>query len=162
MPRTATNSRPAACTTSAAVRHNAVDPALEIFSSAHEARRTIARIHRDLTALAGIVAHNEACARQLAGFLEPIENNLALAERTGVPLAEVRDITNRKDVGRRAALALDCLAQPARDGEHQAARAALHDIFATFGAEVFEGAIYERVGKRRLERLTAEHAAWAR
>lgn len=152
---------PPACTTALAVHTEALEPTLNILARAHTARRLIATIHAATTQLAELAAAAEAEARGIAGFLDPIETTLKHAERTGTYAAV--PIGNVKTVSHRIRTAIDCLREPQRSAEHQAARGTLHEIFATFGSVVTEpaGSYAERIGSKRRPTLTAEYEAWS-
>ncbi len=149
---------PAACTTAAAVRKRAVEPGMELLSLERREREL-------LSELGEISARREQLVRDIVGFTDTAAGRLAYAELTGsyeaVP-AVVSEAPRMRSVAQIVNASIDVIADVSRRREHAAAREALHALFESFGADLFEQACLYHVGKARTLALRGEFARWER
>lgn len=162
---------PAACTTAAAIRTEALAPALDLIAITQIERRQLAAamaaIQRGergdaasaLRRLADLFEQRDAHARRIAGFVDRAAERLDYAERMGSYDAVVDDLRNGRQIAARLRAAIDTLAGPAHD-EHAQSRADLHALFTTFGDEVFSSRVACHLGKQRTLALRGEYGRW--
>lgn len=140
---------PAACTTAAAIRLNAVEPAMEIVAIMQEQQQLLVR-HAVLS------KRTVELARQIVGFTSPAAERLDHAERAqsyeAVP-AIVSEMPSARKVAQRINDAIDALAINAHD---DGARDNLTAILETFGEELFEQRFLYHVGQKRTLMLRGE------
>lgn len=147
---------PRACTTAAAVRKHAVEPAMELISLERRERELLA----ELTAVS---EQRETVLREIAGFTSTTAERLAFAEVEGsyeaVPPV-VSEAPSMRRVAQIVNTSIDALADVNRRREHAGARESLHALFESFGADLFEQACLYHVGKERTLALRGEFARW--
>lgn len=125
---------PAACTTAAAIRLNAVEPTLDAIA------RTDRRIEL-LGELLDLATADRSDLLRVAGFTDKAAERLDFAERIGsyeAAPAIVSELPNGRTVAARVKEHVAVLADPARRKDHAAARDNLHALFETLGDTLFE------------------------
>jgi hypothetical protein len=160
---------PSACTTAAAVRQHAVDPALNLVAIEDEERRLREEERPLIARLAVIAKRREALsearrdnARQIACFTATAAERLEHQERLDLwaPPRFVSELPNWQRIADRVKADLDRLAdssQPRKHGHSRDNLAALFESFPDiFAVEQFK----RRVGVNRTLSLKAEHTAW--
>lgn len=163
---------PAACTTAAAIRTEALAPALDLIAIGQTERTQLAqamnalRLERPeaaMTALrriAGLYELRDAYARRIAGFVDAAADRLDYAERTGSYDTVVSDVRNGRQVAARLRAAIETLADDRQRPVHERAREDLRALFVTFGDEVFASRIACHLGKQRTLAMRGEFTRW--
>lgn len=155
---------PAACTTAAAVRTEALGPALDLIAIAKLEREQLAIAMSALRRIAALHAEREGHARRIAGFVDTAAERLDHAERQGSYEAVVSPVRNGRQIAARLRVAIDTLADAARRRDHAQARDDLHALFETFGREELftQHGIAYLIGKQRTLAMRGEFDRWER
>lgn len=147
---------PPACTSAAAVRTHAVEPAMELLALAD----------RELVLLRELVrirAQRVTLARDIAGFTDTAAQRLDHAERVGV-YPSPRLVSERPDwqgIADYCREQLRVLVEPACRREHPVARANIHSVFEAHGAAMFVSETFRRqLGFKRTVVLRGEFDRW--
>lgn len=167
---------PRACTTSAAVRAQALEPAMDVVAIQARERVLVARvrdaqqrinsaqatIERAVSELADLHQQRVEMARRMLGFLDGAHARLQYAEVHGsYDATPPVDSEAGREIARRVREAVDVLAHDRRRDAVIRARADLHDVFATFGRDVFAPRVAYHVGAGRLLVVRGEFDRWS-
>ncbi len=153
---------PRACTTAAAVRREALEPAMELIAiDAIEARYRAQQL-RALERQGALAKRRVELLRRQAAFLDRSAARLAHAEQNG-SYDSVR-VVSESSAGREVAgfvvYCVDTLASDALVLEHDRCREYLHDVFALHGPAIFEQRIAYHVGAHRMLVVNTEWDQW--
>ncbi len=151
---------PRACTTAAAIRRNATEPAMDGIARATQRLNALARIDALLRELVALTEQDRGDLRLIAGFSDSAAQRLDIAERAGSYGAP--DIVSEMPSARHVAKRINTIIDTLKAGEDTAARENLRAIFETFGASLFEQRFTYHIGKARLLTLRGEYDRWAR
>jgi hypothetical protein len=152
---------PAACTTAAAVRTEALGPALDLIAIANLEREQLAIAMSALRRITALHAEREGHARRIAGFVDGAAERLDYAERRGSYDAVVSPVRNGRQIAARLRAALSTLADSSRRREHAQARRDLHALFETFGRDLFtKHGITYLIGKQHTLAMRGEFDRW--
>jgi hypothetical protein len=147
---------PPACTSAAAVRTHAVEPAMELLAISERELD----LYRQLFKLR---LRRDQLARDIAGFSDTAAERLDRAERAGAyPTPKL--ISERPDwqaIANYCRTQLRVLTEPARRREHPQAREALHSVFEAHGAALFESETFRKqLTFKRTISLRGEFDRW--
>ena len=150
------------CTTAAAIRVQALEPAMELVAISEREAVLLSRINAATHELAQLRELRDAHARAISGFVDLAHKRLQYAEEHGdfEQIPENSEAADSRSLAAKLIPLIDTLAQPKKRRVHEPARVALHELFAVHGEALMEQRVTARINQSRALALKGEYDAW--
>jgi hypothetical protein len=145
-------------TTAAAVRREALEPAMDAVAKSTRARQLLGDFINLAREINGLLNEVDADARRALGFLDATHAQLDALERVHGDPSEQPNA--RRIATQTINPAIDTLNDRTRTVEHGSAREHLHHLFAAHGEELFEPRYTHHIGAKRGLALRHEYDVW--